>query len=77
MQWLPFHGLQVDDFRTVLRTFGSVFEHATLWRTNHFSVMVGTTGPLRVDLAELEARYDRRPCARASRRRTWGRPSTC
>ena len=61
VQWLPFHGLQVDDFRTVLRTFGSVFEHATLWRTNHFSVMVGTTGPLRVDLAELGARYDRRP----------------
>ncbi|MCY3738970.1 MAG: fused MFS/spermidine synthase [Gemmatimonadaceae bacterium] len=59
VQWLPFHGLLVDDFRTVLRTFGSVFEHATLWRTNHFSVMVGTAGPLRVDLAELEARYDR------------------
>ncbi len=59
VQWLPFHGLQVDDFKTVLRTFGSVFEHATLWRTNHFSVMVGTAGPLRVDLAELEARYDR------------------
>ncbi len=60
VQWLPFHGLQVDDFKTVLRTFGSVFEHATLWRTNHYSIMVGTTGPLRVDLAELEARYDRR-----------------
>lgn len=60
VQWLPFHGLQVDDFKTVLRTFGSVFEHATLWRTNHYSVMVGTAGPLRVDLAELEARYDRR-----------------
>ena len=60
VQWLPFHGLLVDDFRTVLRTFGSVFEHATLWRTNHYSVMVGTAGPLRVDLAELEARYDRR-----------------
>ena len=60
VQWLPFHGLQVDDFRTVLRTFGSAFEHATLWRTNHYSVMVGTAGPLRVDLAELEARYDRR-----------------
>lgn len=59
VQWLPFHGLLVDDFRTVLRTFGSVFEHATLWRTNHYSVMVGTAGPLRVDLAELEARYDR------------------
>ena len=60
VQWLPFHGLLVDDFRTVLRTFGSVFEHATLWRTNHYSVMVGTAGPLRVDLAELESRYDRR-----------------
>ena len=60
VQWLPFHGLQVDDFKTVLRTFGSVFEHATLWRTNHYSIMVGTTGPLRVDLETLEARYDRR-----------------
>ncbi len=60
VQWLPFHGLLVDDFRTVLRTFKSVFEHATLWRTNHFSVMVGTTEPLRVDLEDLGAKFDRR-----------------
>ena len=65
VQWLPFHGLRVDDFKTVLRTFGSVFEHATLWRTNHYSVMVGAAGPLRVDLARLGARFDR-PSVRES-----------
>ena len=65
VQWLPFHGLLVDDFRTVLRTFKSVFEHATLWRTNHFSVMVGTTEPLRVNLVDLGAKFDR-PAVRES-----------
>ncbi len=61
VQWLPFHGLQVDDFKTVLRTFRDVFPHASLWRTNNYSIMVGTTRPLSVDLEALEGRFDRLP----------------
>ncbi len=59
VQWLPFHGLQVGDYKTVLRTFKSVFPHASLWRTNNFSIMVGTTQRLSVDLERLEKRFDR------------------
>ncbi len=33
MQWLPFHSLTEADFKTIIRTFHSVFPHATLWYT--------------------------------------------
>ncbi len=58
VQWLPYHALRVEDFKTVLRTFGSVFEHATLWRTSNYALMVGTTQPLRIDMERLERAFD-------------------
>jgi spermidine synthase len=33
MQWLPFHSLLEEDYKAILRTFQSVFPHATLWYT--------------------------------------------
>lgn len=33
LQWLPFHNLTESDYKTILRTFQSVFPHATLWYT--------------------------------------------
>jgi len=33
MQWLPFHSLAEADYRTIMRTFHSVFPHTTLWYT--------------------------------------------
>ena len=44
-QWLPFHGLPPDDYKTIVRTFQHVFPHATLWRSNNYSIMVGTMQP--------------------------------
>ena len=58
-QWLPFHGLQVDDYKAVLRTFQRVFPHASLWRTNNFAIMVGTLAPLALDIARIEERFAR------------------
>ena len=33
LQWLPFHNLVEPDYKRILRTFQSVFPHATLWYT--------------------------------------------
>ena len=48
-QWLPFHGLPPDDYQTIVRTFQHVFPHATLWRSNNYSIMVGTMQPQAID----------------------------
>lgn len=53
-QWLPFHGLPPDDYKTIVRTFQHVFPHATLWRSNNYSIMVGTMQPLAIDWAVLQ-----------------------
>ena len=60
VQWLPFHGLHVDDYKAVLRTFQRVFPHASLWRTNNFAIMVGTMDRLSLDVARVEERLDNR-----------------
>ncbi len=52
-QWLPFHGLPPDDYQTIVRTFQHVFPHATLWRSNNYSIMVGTMQPLAIDWERL------------------------
>lgn len=33
VQWLPFHSLAEADYKSIIRTFHSVFPHATLWYT--------------------------------------------
>ncbi len=48
-QWLPFHGLPPDDYKTIVRTFQHIFPHATLWRSNNYSIMVGTMQPQAID----------------------------
>ena len=53
-QWLPFHGLPPDDYKTIVRTFQRVFPHATLWHSNNYSIMVGTVQPLAIDWAVLQ-----------------------
>ena len=53
-QWLPFHGLPPDDYQTIVRTFQHVFPHTTLWRSNNYSIMVGTMQPLAIDWERLK-----------------------
>ena len=55
-QWLPLHGLSTQDYRMILRTFQTVFPHATLWLTHDYSIMLGTPAPLRIDLPRLRER---------------------
>ncbi len=53
-QWLPFHGLPPADYQTIVRTFQHVFPHATLWRSNNYSIMVGTMQPQAIDWERLK-----------------------
>lgn len=47
MQWLPFHNLREDDYKTILRTFQLVFPHATLWYTGgSHTLLLATPAPL-------------------------------
>jgi len=55
-QWLPLHGLSGEDYRMILRTFQTVFPHATMWMTSDYSVMLATPDPLTLDYREIEAR---------------------
>jgi spermidine synthase len=58
-QWLPLHGLGDDDYRMIVRTFRSVFPHASLWLTTDYSILLGTPGELRIDVGDLEERLQR------------------
>ena len=55
-QWLPLHGLSAADFRMILRTFNAVFPHASIWLTREYTILMGTPGPLRIDVERLRAR---------------------
>jgi spermidine synthase len=52
-QWLPLYEMPERDFRTVIRTFQSVFPHTTLWLTDSDSILIGTQDELRIDYRSL------------------------
>jgi spermidine synthase len=58
-QWLPLHGLTAQDYGTILRTFRTVFPHATVWWTRGYSVLLATPERLAVDLARVTERLGR------------------
>lgn len=64
-QWLPLHGLAPEDYKTILRTFQSVFPHASLWLTNDYTVVTGTVKPLFLDWNQLRQKL-RAPKVRRS-----------
>ena len=57
-QWLPLHGLAVEDYKMILRTFRAVYPHASLWLTHQYSILLGTPGALHIDYAALERKLD-------------------
>ncbi|MEZ4736898.1 MAG: fused MFS/spermidine synthase [Caldilineaceae bacterium] len=47
LQWLPFHNLLEPEYQQILRTFQSVFPHATLWYTGgSHTLLLATPGRL-------------------------------
>ena len=48
-QWIPLHDLPENDYRTVLQTFSSVFEHSVLFLANNYSIIIGSQKSIQLD----------------------------
>ena len=55
-QWLPVHNLAPADYKTILKTFQTVFPDTTLWLTNRYTLLVGTKKELTIDFSLLAQR---------------------
>ena len=55
-QWLPMHSLAPVDYKTIIKTFQTVFPYTTLWFTNDHTILIGTTKELTIDFALLSQR---------------------
>ena len=53
-QWLPLYEMPERDFKTVIRTFQSVFPHTTLWLMESDAILVGTEDETRINYEALE-----------------------
>jgi spermidine synthase len=64
VQWLPLHDLALRDYQRIVKTFKSVFPHATLWQVGHsrstHTLLLGTPEPLHLDLRAIDARLEGR-----------------
>jgi spermidine synthase len=61
--WVPANGIDGADLKTLLRSFRRVFPHTSVWFMNtlatDFLIVVGTPGPLEIDLEQLRRRMAR------------------
>jgi hypothetical protein len=56
-QWLPIATQNDEDTRSLVRSFLDVFPDASLWTTElHEMLLVGSTAPMALDAARIEAR---------------------
>ena len=58
-QWVPSHGLSVEEYRTIVRTFSQVFPHTSLWINQVYTILLATPGPLAVDMKDLGGKLAR------------------
>ena len=63
VQWLPFHNLPEPEYQKILRTFQSVFPHATLWYTggSHTTLVATPTRLTEEELRTLLQQADDQP----------------
>jgi len=61
--WVPITGVSPDSLRMVFRSFRAAFPHTSVWylcnQVNDFVILVGTSSPLRIDLADWRHRMAR------------------
>ncbi|MFH1488308.1 MAG: fused MFS/spermidine synthase [Pseudomonadota bacterium] len=58
-QWVPIHGMNIDQYMAVIRTFYSVFPQTSLWVIDRsYSLLMGTTQPLKIDFSRLMSRMN-------------------
>ncbi|MDP9656234.1 UNVERIFIED_ORG: putative membrane-bound spermidine synthase [Pseudomonas putida] len=57
-QWLPLPTQNIDDSRSLMRSFLDVFPYATLWTSEfHEMLLVGSMEPIELDAAKINARF--------------------
>ena len=57
-QWLPLLTQNIDDSRSLVRSFLDVFPYATLWTSEfHEMLLVGSLQPIELDAARISARF--------------------
>jgi spermidine synthase len=73
VEWVPIHGLKIDEFKIIARTFQSVFPHTSLWvvhgvdeqaRFVAYVLFAATPQPLKIDVANLQSRLSAEPVRR-------------
>ncbi|MGE8064768.1 fused MFS/spermidine synthase [Pseudomonas sp. NPDC089569] len=57
-QWLPLSTQNIDDSRSLVRSFLDVFPYATLWTSEfHEMLLVGSLEPIELDTAKISQRF--------------------
>ena len=56
-QWLPYYRMPEKDFRAAIKTFQEVFPQAMLWISGSDTLMIGSPETIRLDVAQLRARF--------------------
>ncbi len=55
--WIPMMAISDEEFKMLLRTFGDVFPHASLWYIDYsqtnFGILIGTPGPMTFDMNRI------------------------
>ncbi|GLZ86338.1 hypothetical protein Pres01_23890 [Metapseudomonas resinovorans] len=58
-QWLPLPTQNLDDSRSLVRSFLDVFPHASLWTTEfHEMLLIGSLEPQELDVARIRQRFE-------------------
>lgn len=53
-QYLPFHKLSPDEFKSLIKTFADVFPYTSIWLGYSHGVLVGTIKPQEIDFESLK-----------------------
>ncbi|MGK7345122.1 MAG: fused MFS/spermidine synthase [Candidatus Nitrospinota bacterium M3_3B_026] len=59
-QWIPLHHLSERDFKMLVASFVEAFPHASMWYTKWDAIMIGSPGPVPLDMG-LVRRGMKRP----------------
>ena len=58
-QWLPLPTQNIDDSRSLVRSFLDVYPYTTLWTSEfHEMLLVGSLQPIELDAARISARFE-------------------
>jgi spermidine synthase len=55
--WMPMYLLSTRDYKTIVKTFQSVFPYVTIWYVNNaieaYSIVIGRNEPIAIDVAQI------------------------